>query len=100
MLSSDIKSVVSNALLELYTKPKTRLNKTKAFKELPRVGLDPDQFLLSKKALSQGNLTVIDRAQLEQIQITQLTVALKRQMIREIQKNQAEKPYRSAPEGR
>lgn len=74
----------------LNIKPKTRINKLDALKELMRAwGLNPEQ-VLSREALSQGNITVIDRAQLEQAQITQLTVALKQQMIREIKEGQVE----------
>jgi hypothetical protein len=43
-----------------------------------------------KEALAQANVTVIDRAQLEQTQITQLTAALKQQMVKEIFESQGQ----------
>jgi hypothetical protein len=43
----------------------------------------------------QSNITVINRAQLEQTQITQLTIALKQQMIKEIRGGQVEKSMNS-----
>ncbi len=79
----------------LSIRPKTRLNKLDALKELIRAwGLNPD-FVLSKEALMQSNITVIDRSQLEQTQITQLTFALKQQMIKEIRESQVEKSMNS-----
>ena len=61
----------------LSIKPKTRLNKLEALKEMIRAwGLNPDQ-VMSREALAQSNTTVIDRAQLEQTQLTQLTAVLK-----------------------
>jgi hypothetical protein len=44
---------------------------------------------MSKEALAQANTIVIDRAQLEQTQITQLTAALKQQMTKEIFESQS-----------
>jgi hypothetical protein len=79
----------------LSIRPKTRLNKLEALKELIRAwGLNPDQ-VLSKEALLQSNVTIIDRAQFEQTQIAQLTVALKQQMIKEIREGQVEKSTNS-----
>jgi hypothetical protein len=79
--------------------PKTRLNKIDALKELISAwGLNPDQ-ILSREALSQGNVTVTDRAQFEQTQITQLTFALKQQMIKEIRENHTGNSTNSCAEG-
>jgi hypothetical protein len=82
----------------LSIKPKTRLNKLEALKEMIRAwGLNPDQ-VMSKEALAQANITVIDRAQLEQTQITQLTAALKQQMVKEIFGSQNQKSTNSCLE--
>jgi site-specific recombinase XerD len=79
----------------LSIRPKTRLNKLEALKEMIRAwGLNPDQ-VMSKEALAQANVTVIDRAQLEQTQITQLTAALKQQMVKEIFGSQNQKSTNS-----
>ena len=68
----------------LSIKPKTRLNKLEALKEMIRAwGLNPDQ-VMSREALAQFNTTVIDRAQLEHSQLAQLTAVLKQEMIKEI----------------
>lgn len=53
------------------------------------MGLNPEQ-VLSQQALAQGNITVIDRAQLEQAQLTELASALKREMIKEVKESQVE----------
>jgi site-specific recombinase XerD len=83
----------------LSIRPKTRINKLEALKELIRAwGLNPDQ-VLSQQALSQGNVTVIDRAQLEQTQLTELTLALKHQMIKEVREGQAQNRTNSCLEG-
>jgi hypothetical protein len=79
----------------LIIRPKTLLNKLDAFKEIIRAGgLNPDQ-VLSREALSQPHATVIDRAQLEQVQLAQLTTALKQQMIKEIRETENEKSMNS-----
>ena len=79
----------------LSIKPKTRLNKLEALKEMIRAwGLNPDQ-VMSREALAQSNTTVIDRAQLEQTQLTQLTAVLKQQMIKEICESQGQKSMNS-----
>jgi site-specific recombinase XerD len=83
----------------LSIRPKTRINKLEALKELIRAwGLNPDQ-VLSQQALSQGNVTVIDHAQLEQTQLTELTLALKHQMIKEVREGQAQNRTNSCLEG-
>jgi hypothetical protein len=79
----------------LSIKPKTRLNKLEALKEMIRAwGLNPEQ-VMSREALAQSNTTVIDRAQLEQSQLTQLTAVLKQQMIKEIYESQGPKSMNS-----
>jgi hypothetical protein len=79
----------------LSVRPKTRLNKLEVLKATIRAwGLNPEQ-VMSKEALAQANVTVIDRAQLEQTQITQLTAALKQQMIKEIFESQNQKSTNS-----
>ena len=79
----------------LSIKPKTRLNKLEALKEMIRAwGLNPDQ-VMSREALAQSNTTAIDRAQLEQTQLAQLTSVLKQQMIKEIYENQGPKSMNS-----
>jgi hypothetical protein len=79
----------------LSIKPKTRLNKLEALKEMIRAwGLNPDQ-VMSREALAQSNTTAIDRAQLEQSQLAQLTSVLKQQMIKEIYESQGPKSMNS-----
>ncbi len=79
----------------LSIKPKTRLNKLEALKEMIRAwGLNPDQ-VMSREALAQSNTTIIDRAQLEQTQLAQLTAVLKQQMIKEIYESQGPKSMNS-----
>ena len=79
----------------LSIKPKTRINKIDALKEIIRAwGLNPDQ-ILTREALSQPHRTVIDQTQLEQAQLSQLTTALKQQMLKEILENQTEKSMNS-----
>jgi uncharacterized protein YhdP len=50
---------------------------------------------MSKEALAQANVTVIGQAQLEQGQITQLTVALKQQVVKKIFESQSLKSTNS-----
>ncbi len=79
----------------LSIKPKTRLNKLEALKEMIRArGLNPDQ-VMSREGLAQSNITIIDRAQLEQNQLAQLTAVLKQQMIKEIYESQGPKSMNS-----
>jgi hypothetical protein len=79
----------------LSIKPKTRLNKFEALKEIIRAwGLNPDQ-VLSKEALMQPHITVVDQAQFEQTQIAQLRIALRQQMLKEIHESQVEKSMNS-----
>jgi len=79
----------------LSIKLKTRLNKLEALKEMIRAwGLNPEQ-VTSREALAQSNTIVIDRAQLEQTQLAQLTAVLKQQMIKEIYESQGSKSMNS-----
>ena len=68
----------------LCIRPKTRVSKIEALKEIMRAwGLNPDE-VLTKDALSKSNATIIDQEQIENSQLHQLHAALKRQMIEEI----------------
>jgi hypothetical protein len=74
----------------LSIKPKTKMSKIDALKEIIRAwGLDPEE-ILTKQALTQPHRTVIDRNQIEENQIHQLTIALKQQMLRELRGNHNE----------
>jgi len=53
-------------------------------------GLNPDGILI-RDAMMQPHRTVIDRNQLEQGQLAQLTTALRQQMLKEIRENQPAK---------
>jgi len=79
----------------LSIKPKTRINKIDALKEIIRAwGLNPEE-ILTKEALTKPHRTVIDKTQIEQTQISQLTTALKQQMLKEIRENQSKKSINS-----
>jgi site-specific recombinase XerD len=79
----------------LSIRPKTRVNKIDALKEIIRAwGLNPEE-VLTREALSQPHRTVIDQSQLEQLQLAQLTTALKQQMLKEIRETQPEKSMNS-----
>jgi len=79
----------------LSIKPKTRISKIDALKEIIRAwGLNPEE-ILTKKALTEPHRTVIDQSQLEQGQLQQLTTALKQQMLKEIRENQSQKSINS-----
>jgi len=79
----------------LSIKPKTRLNKIDALKEIIRAwGLNPDE-ILTRDALTRPNRTTIDNSQLENHQLAQLTTALRQQMLKEIRENQPEKSIKS-----
>jgi len=72
-------------------RPKTRTSKIDALKEIIRAwGLNPEE-ILTRQALSEPHRTVIDRRQLEEDQIHQLSIALKQQLIKEIRENPNEK---------
>jgi hypothetical protein len=79
----------------LSIRPKTRLSKIDALKEIIRAwGLNPEE-VLTREALTQPHRTVIDQSQLEQAQLAQLTTALKQQMLKEIRETQPEKSVNS-----
>jgi len=79
----------------LSIRPKTRVSKIDALKEIIRAwGLNPEE-VLTREALSQPHRTVIDQNQLEQAQLAQLTTALKQQMLKEIRETQTEKSMNS-----
>jgi len=61
---------------------------------LRRLGLNPEE-ILTREALTQAHTTIIDRNQLEQSQLHQLTTALKQQMLKEIRENQPVKSINS-----
>lgn len=56
--------------------------------------MNPEE-LLTRDALTKPHRTVIDRSQVEQSQIRQLTMALKHQMIKEIRESENEKSINS-----
>jgi hypothetical protein len=75
----------------LSIRPKTRISKIDALKEIIRAwGLNPEE-ILTREALVQPHRTVIDQNQLEQGQLTQLTTALRQQMLKEIHENEPQK---------
>ncbi|NLD65981.1 MAG: site-specific integrase [Crenarchaeota archaeon] len=72
----------------LSIKPKTRVSKIDALKEIIRAwGLNPDE-ILTREALTRPNATVISRDQLEERQMHQLSVALKQELLKEIREEQ------------
>jgi hypothetical protein len=74
----------------LSIRPKTKVNKIDALKEIIRAwGLNPDE-ILTKDALTRPNATVISRDQLEERQLHQLSLALKQELLREIREEQHE----------
>jgi len=75
----------------LSIKPKTRVSKIDALKEIIRAwGMNPEE-ILTRQALTEPHRTVIDRSQMEQSQIHQLSIALKQQLLKEIRENPNEK---------
>jgi len=83
----------------LSIKPKTRISKIDALKEIIRAwGLNPEE-ILTKEALTKPYATIIDQSQLEQNQLHQLTTALKQQMLKEIRENQNQKSINSCLSG-
>ncbi len=89
----DIKMKGIEFLRGIYTasglsiKPKTRISKIDALKEIIRAwGLKPEE-ILTKNALTQPHRTVIDRNQIEQNQIHQLSIALKQHLLEELREN-------------
>jgi Phage integrase family len=79
----------------LSIKPKTRVSKLEALKEIIRAwGLNPEE-ILTRDALTRSNITVTDHNQIENNQLSQLTVALRQQMAKEILETQNEKSMNS-----
>jgi integrase len=75
----------------LSIKPKTRVSKIDALKEIIRAwGMNPEE-ILTRQALTEPHRTVIDRNQLEQSQLHQLSIALKQQLLKELRENPNEK---------
>jgi hypothetical protein len=75
----------------LRIRPKTRVSKIDALKEIIRAwGLNPEE-ILTREALTKPNMTVVDQSRLENQQRAQLTTALRQQMLKEIRENQTEK---------
>jgi DNA repair ATPase RecN len=65
--------------------------KIDALKEIIRAwGLNPEE-ILTREALMKPHMTIIDQNQLENQQLSQLTTALRQQMLKEIRENQPEK---------
>jgi len=76
-------------------KPKTRISKIDALKEIIRAwGLNPEE-ILTRDALTRPNRTVIDNSQLENRQLSQLTIALRQQMLKEIAQKQSQNSINS-----
>ena len=72
----------------LSIRPKTRVTKIDALKEIMRAwGLNPEE-ILTRDALTRPNMTIINQSQIENHQLTQLTTALREQMIKEIRETQ------------
>jgi len=83
----------------LSIKPKTRISKIDALKEIIRAwGLDPEE-ILTKKALTRPHRTVIDRREIEQSHLHQLTTALRQQMLNEIREASSKKSINSCLSG-
>jgi len=79
----------------LSIKPKSKVSKIDALKEIIRAwGLNPEK-ILTKQAFTEPHRTIIDRNQCEQSQLHQLTIALKQQMFKEIRESQGEKSMNS-----
>ena len=75
----------------LSIKPKTRVSKIDALKEIIRAwGMNPEE-ILTRQALTEPHRTIIDRSQMEQSQIQQLSIALKQQLLKELRENPNEK---------
>jgi site-specific recombinase XerD len=75
----------------LSIKPKTRVSKIDALKEIIRAwGMNPEE-ILTRQALTEPHRTVIDRSKVEESQIHQLSIALKQQLLKEIRENPNEK---------
>jgi hypothetical protein len=92
-VSNDICPICRNMASGLSIKPKTRNNKLDSLKEIIRAwGLNPKE-ILTRDAMREPNRTIIDRSEIENHQLNQLTSELKQQILKEIQQNQPEKKY-------
>ena len=81
-----LRGVYSASALSI--KPKTRVSKIDALKEIIRAwGLNPEE-ILTKGALTRPNTTVIGSDQPEESQLHQLSIALKQELIKEIREEQ------------
>jgi hypothetical protein len=79
----------------LSIRPKTKVTKIDALKEIVRAwGLNPEE-ILTRDALIRPNMTIIDQTQLQNHQLSQLTSALREQMLKEIRETQTEKSMNS-----
>ena len=79
----------------LSIKPRTKISKIDALKEIIHAwGLNPEE-ILTRQALAEPHRTIIDRSQIEQSQLHQLSIALKQQMLKEIRESQSEKSMNS-----
>ena len=68
----------------LSIKPKTRVSKLDALKEIIRAwGLNPEE-ILTRDALTKPHATIISREQVEESQLHQLSKALKQQLLKEM----------------
>ncbi len=79
----------------LSIRPKTKVTKIDALKEIIRAwGLNPEE-ILTRDAMREPHRTVINHSELENHQLNQLTSALRQQMLKEIRENQPEKSINS-----
>jgi len=71
------------------------VTKIDAPKEIIRAwGLNPEE-ILTRDAMREPHRTIIDRSEMENHQLNQLTSALRQQMLKEIRENQPEKSINS-----
>jgi hypothetical protein len=71
----------------LSIEPKTQVSKIDALKKIIRAwGLNPEE-ILTKQALTEPHRTIIDRRQVEENQVHQLSIALKQQLLKEVREN-------------
>ena len=83
----------------LSIKPKTRISKIDALKEIIHAwGMDPEE-ILTKKALAEPHRTFISQREQEQTAIQELRYLLKRAIIKELQSANPKKWYKFAPRG-
>jgi hypothetical protein len=59
-------------------------------------GLKPEE-ILTRNTLTEPHRTIIEKSQLENSQLSQLTTALRQYTLDEIFENQPQKKYESAP---